>query len=1195
MTHPRATWSLLSCLLLLVGSAMAQVPPPATTQTTPLPTATTAPGTWQTPPPLTEGTPAPRSVEESLDPLTERLIEEIDADAQTQLPLYGQDMFREALIQAATEAAAGPAVVAQPSPNFIIGPGDRVNITFYNALVEPRTVDVTVTSDGNVAFDPVGIVAVSGLSVAEFQERLTRLIQLRGPRDATVQYSFIDLHTVTVRVTGEVRRPASRVILSGYATLLDALAQSGGPTAYGSLRHIILTRGTQRTEIDLYSYLQQGETAANPPLRDGDAIHVPLATRLVAVAGEVKRPARYELVNEQTVREALGLAGNLTARAARLQVQRITDFDNKVLIDLDPRAVLAGTADLTAVEPLRDGDTLSLRTASDEAREAVVVQGGVGRPGEFGHHPGLTLGEALQLAQGVQRDSWGGVGNIRRMTSDGRFASLNFTIAEAISGGEAANLPLESGDVIHIPTLDEESVLVVSVRGGVVSPNRYQTRRAMTVGDLLALAGGLAAGADAQRALLISSEGGERTSTTIDLSPTLDGGQPVPNPMLRNGDELSVPFIATMRVRVSGQVREPGSFTLTAGLTVKDLLERANGLLPRAVPRAELQRLIPESAEIEKVFIDLEAAQAGEPTDDLPLREGDHLIVFSVDNYVTFSEPIVSVQGAVQRPGPRTRSRGMRVSDVIREAGLRPEADRDRGTIIRRTPGGLNQLLRFSPTLAMAGTGPDNPELADGDLIEFPALMELTVRPATASVSGAVYRPGPVVLAENMTVDDLILRAGGFLPEAFAQRVILRRRTANDTLVDLPLDLRVPVNMPVQRDDQLMVMTWDQTRFRDSTVRIIGDVQRPGEYERTDGLTVSGLLFMAGGLLRPPQVTTVEIARPTQDAVVAIRPNTTALLAGDATQDVRLEDRDRIYVRATPPEPVRDVLVKGEVRSEGFYPILEVGDTLSTLVRRVGLRPDTAFLGGAVLLRRVDQITEPQVARYASEIYRVLADQQQRRDIATVLSTGTVDTTPEVLERITGSRATLPSDAVTDTYTDLFEERGRDLLSTDIDVTLQARENLEGSVFTIPDTLRRYVRVPVDLAAELEGTSTIGIRPSDIIVIPRIPETIMVQGEVNSNMAQIFVPGDRVGDYIRRAGGTRPNADPKTMLLVRANGVVENARLSTEVHRGDILMVQAKPLRPPLRPQSIWEQMQALGSILGGLATTILAVNNAIK
>ncbi|MBI5830949.1 MAG: SLBB domain-containing protein [Armatimonadetes bacterium] len=1179
----------------------------------PLSDPTKPPGTTTTPP-TTPGTPdsdtttttpevKPRAWDyypkrpelTTANPALTQLLDEIEGEAERMLPLYGQAMFRSAIIERALKDPLAASLARQPAPGFRMGPGDRISITFFNKVVPPVTLEVMVQPDGRVAFDPVGVVPVAGLTVAQFEERVTALIRARGPREATVQFAFLDLHALSVRVTGEVRRPASKVVLNGYATLLDALAEAGGPTAYGSLRTLTLLRDGQRVDIDLYDYLLNGAPQANPDLRDGDMIHVPVARKLVGMAGEVKRVGRYELLREQTVREVLGMAGGLTATGARLQMERIQSFDRKTLVDLDVQAVVAGLADLTTVEPLRDGDQLRVEGVAKDPQMAVRVGGAVMQAGEFGYRDGMTLADALRLAQGVARDGYGAIGNVRRLKADGQWESLNFIVAEVLTNGAAAKMPLAPGDMVLVPQPEQRPLLQVTLSGAVARPNLYETADSQTVGDMIAHAGGLAAGADLTRAVLLSTATGTKTSLPLDLTDVPRGGQPKPNPVLQNGDEVSVPYVVVVRVRISGQVRAPGGHDLTAGMTVRDLLHRADGRLPKALPRAELQRLIPGSRELEKVIVNLDRAEAGDAAENLVLREGDQLVVFSVDQLTMASDPYVSVQGAVRRPGPLLRSRGMRISDVIREVGLQPEADRDEGIILRRMPNGLQQQIKFSPTLAIASDGPENPELADADVIEFQAIPEVTVRPAMATVAGAVYRPGPVRLAANMTVDDLITRAGGFLADAFRQRVLLRRRLPEGRFVTLPLDMRVPLNQPVQRDDALTIMTYDQAQYREGTVNVMGDVQRPGLYERTEGLTVSQVLFMAGGLLRDPAFTTIEVSRPTASTILPFRPDAVRLMSGDTAQDLVLQDGDRIYVRTSGPAPLREVLLKGEVRTEGFYPILDEQDTLRRLIERARLKETSAFIEGVMLLRRVDQVVEPQVARYASEIYRSLEVERRRNDLTIMLSSSKLTDNPALLDKMMGAAATIPSDAVTDSYTDLFEAPGRSGITSAVDQTMSARMHPADATFQLPDSLKRYVRVAVDVRMVLAGSTDVLLRPNDIVVVPPVPQTVLVQGEVNSNMAHPFVEGRTVMDYIKLAGGARPRADLRQVLVVRADGSLAVAASNTRVRRGDMILVQPQPVRLPNPPGAAWQQVQSVAQVIGGLATTVLAISNATK
>ena len=134
-----------------------------------------------------------------------------------------------------------------------------------------------------------------------------------------------EFRSIQVMLVGEVTQPGNYSI-SGFSTVINALVSSGGIKRTGSLRNIQIKRqGQVVATLDMYNLLLQGDDSANIYLRQGDLIFVPPVGATVGIAGEVLRPAIYELSSEQNVSQILKLAGGLlpTADAQKVQIERV--------------------------------------------------------------------------------------------------------------------------------------------------------------------------------------------------------------------------------------------------------------------------------------------------------------------------------------------------------------------------------------------------------------------------------------------------------------------------------------------------------------------------------------------------------------------------------------------------------------------------------------------------------------------------------------------------------------------------------------------------------------------------------------------------------------------------------------------------------------------------------------------------------
>ncbi len=1314
-----------------------------------------------------------RATEDLEDQALESLLDEIEAEAGDELPLFGQVAFRQAIIARASSTQQNP--ISTPPPSYRLLPGDQMAITFWNPYVEPQTAKVAVAPDGNISFVPVGAVQVAGMTAREFEEIITRLIRRRGPREASVRVSYIDLHALRVSVGGEVRRPSANVIITGYGTVYDAIAAAGGPRSMASLRRVRLYRDGKMTVIDLYGLLLEGDPKDNLSLRDGDGIYVPVAERLVGVDGEVSRPARYELLTEQTVRDALRLAGGLRSRAARLQLRRIQDRTDEAIFDFGAREVLAGTASTAKLEPLRHGDTVMVLELGGE-RSVVTVKGAFGREGEYGAEPGMTLGDLMAKAQGVQQKGYRSTGLIKRPRREGGVETISFEVAEVRRGGPAARIGVQAGDTVEIPFATGLPPVTVVVSGAVSMPGAYTFDADSTVADALTKAGGVGPGA-ATHGIVISRGRDGQTEQRVDLSGLSRGDLPKPNPYLQNGDQLLVPLLTDVgqapRIVLEGMVRKPGRYPLTVGMKLSDALVRAGGIVPRAGARGQVTRAVSGSANPEVFYFDVAKMVAGsDPMGSLALQDEDVIRVPSSDEVARGTQARVTINGPVGQPGHYPRHQGMTVRDLIVTAGgLKVDADRDAAYIIRRTESGHVRFVRFSPAGAMRNTPEHNPVLEDEDLVEVVPWQEVRATPRSVRVSGAVHFPGLFPLGDNMTVEDLLHLAAGTTPDAYLPRAELRRRAANGRWRVIPFDLSIrPQLMPLEDGDQLRVFTHQQAVYSEARVEIKGEVQRPGRYERTDSMTLSDLIFRAGGLTRNVAFTACEVARARDTRTVIIRPDLRRMLAGDKTQDLELEDGDSVFVQTLGEykHRAREVLLRGRLALPGFFPLAGTEESLRQILtdRAKGVLPG-AFIEGAVLLRRVDEVVDAEVARYGSDVFHALRVRRIRDDYALVLSKGVtsppewlgqgervlpvemvpskladdlgesrdltrIDSELELMERsrygIAASGQRKPSAARSSTRSrarasersqsadrdkggstqrdprDQRDTAGEGRRRTDRDArssgraserdedemdadapadedvedredtsTPRTKSRRQGATRTTepqvperrdplgpleptgdeapakddearakaeaaksqaeadkeakdtaaqtpedptkpakvrtpfdremkerdelprtPRVLRHYVRVALDLQAVLEGREDLQLRPNDILVVPEMPHLVLVQGEVVSNMAQPFTEGKAVDHYVRRCGGLTRNADVAGILVVRANGSITAAGLSTTVRRGDMVLVLPRPLTLP-RERRATEDLQAIAGVIGGFATTLLALTQAVK
>lgn len=229
----------------------------------------------------------------------------------TQLELFGAKLFREAPDRFA------PLEAAQVNGDYVIGTGDELQIRGWGMI----NMDVTATVDrsGAIYLPRVGAVNVAGVKYRDLQGHLKQAVS-RIFTNFELTASISQTRAVQIYVVGNAVRPGTYTV-SSMSTLLNALFTSGGPTAAGTMRNIQLKRGKEVVStFDLYDMFVKGDKTGDVSLRDGDVIHIPAVGPLVALTGNVKTPAIFELKGPSNLAELIEWAGGVDSPADQKKI-----------------------------------------------------------------------------------------------------------------------------------------------------------------------------------------------------------------------------------------------------------------------------------------------------------------------------------------------------------------------------------------------------------------------------------------------------------------------------------------------------------------------------------------------------------------------------------------------------------------------------------------------------------------------------------------------------------------------------------------------------------------------------------------------------------------------------------------------------------------------------------------------------------
>lgn len=622
------------------------------------------------------------------------------------------------------------------SQSYILGAGDRLNISMWGSI--EGAFDLEINRTGEITLPRVGTIKLSGVEFGRAQAVISGQLS-RIYRDFGLNVTMGKLRLIKVYLVGEVLKPGD-YNLTSLSTVINALASAGGPTKNGSLRKISLRRDGKVVEtIDLYDFFLKGDKSKDIRLQSGDTIFVPSIGPVAGIAGNVKRPAIYELNTECSLKDLLALADGLipTGYLQRLQISRIEAHDKKVVTDIniDPKDTGGAIDALTARIPVRDMDLVKIFPIDGALRDYVRLEGYVLRPGDYALKPGMRMADLLPK-ENLLPEYYAKAGQLTRlMPPDYHPEVLHFNLDGALANTPADNIALQEFDTIRIfSRWDMEEMPMVRVSGEIQKPGAYRLMKNMRIRDLILTAGNPLLTAyidDAEITRLEKTASSVRSfPLTINLHKAM-ADDPEHNILLEPFDELFIRKIpnwaetAERYVTLRGEVRYPGVYPVFKGERLSSLLKRAGGFTDKAYLRGGkfLRRSVQEQQQkrMEQVI---------ERTEQEILRKQSAL-----SSTAASKEELESTKATLE-----SLLKGIEKMKTIKAEGR---------VVLR-----LSQEKSFEQS-------PYNIELEGGDLLDIP------MRPAVVSVLGQVYNPTSFVWQPEATdVDTYLHKSGGGTSDA---------------------------------------------------------------------------------------------------------------------------------------------------------------------------------------------------------------------------------------------------------------------------------------------------------------------------------------------------------------------------------------------------------------------------------------------
>lgn len=377
-----------------------------------------------------------------------------------------------------------------PTPeNYELGAGDEVIIDIWGN--SELTVRQEISPDGYINVPNIGPIYLQGMDIKEASAKIKTAFgriysDLRSAHPRTfIKTSVGNVRSIKVNIMGEVVLPGTYT-LSSFASVFHALYSAGGINDIGSLRNVkVFRKGQLEKQVDVYDYLLSGDSSGDIILKENDIIKVEPYTKRVQINGQVKRPMIYEMLENEPMSRLIEYAGGFTSDAYKknLQLTRLGTTERKVY-----------TVEMIQYESftLQDGDEVSVGSILERYENRVEISGAVFRPGAYALDERVrTLKDLVIIAEGPTEDAFLGRAILNRENPD-----LSRTVESVDLGklltGEIPDIVLKRNDRLYVMSEDAlRQDYTVTLEGEVMNPGTYPYALNMSIEDLIITGGGL--------------------------------------------------------------------------------------------------------------------------------------------------------------------------------------------------------------------------------------------------------------------------------------------------------------------------------------------------------------------------------------------------------------------------------------------------------------------------------------------------------------------------------------------------------------------------------------------------------------------------------------------------------------------------------------------------------------------------------
>ena len=599
---------------------------------------------------------------------------------------------------------------------------------------------------------------------------------------------------------------------------------------------------------------------------------------------------------------------------------------------------------------------------------------------------------------------------------------------------------------------------------------------------------------------------------------------------------LSVGETRSIMVNVMGEVKAPGTYTLSAFATVFHALYMAGGTNDLGTLR---NIKVYRNNRLVSVVDIYDYMLNGKLTGNVRLADNDVIVVGPYDC-------LVNINGKVKRPMWYEMKKNESVGSVLKYAGgFTGDAYTKSVRVVRKT--GKEYSVYNIDEFDMSSF-----HISDEDSISVDSILPRFSN--MVEVKGAVFRPGMYQVGGDInSVRTLLEHADGLKEEAFTARAVMHRMKKDRTLEVLSVDVegildgRVP-DVPLQPNDVLFIPT-KQEMMEEQTITIHGEVNYPGIYKYASNETLEDFVLQAGGLKNSASTVKVDVSRRIVNPKALVNDSITSYIYSFSLKDGFVIDGkpgfvlmpfDEVYVRKSPGYSAQqNITVDGEVMFSGTYTLSKKNTRLSDVIKAAGGINDRGYAAGATLVRRINESERKRL-----EAARKMALEQYEQ-VAT-----------------------------------------EEAVKTGQKIDLTNSERIKK--FQIEDTYS--VGIELDKAIANPGSDEdIVLREGDRIVVPQYTGTVKINGEVMYPNTVGFVKGKKASYYIDQAGGFSNKAKKRQSYIIYMNGMVAKVSHNAKPMPGCEIVVPAKATTR----MSIAETM-TIGTSVASIATMIATLANIL-